>query len=231
MSDLNAMGIFVGSFIAIIVGVIFVGVVADTIFLNTNLEDKVNESITITNTLNTITNESITLSSGIGTTGNSSVYRLTFFGNDTNNTDLASVALGTEVNVSVDGVIVVDTVQLEGDGPYNVSYVYAVDGTGSTSEDSLTSLSSFTNVTIGNEITGIELGDEINFTKGGTITVSTYNFTAGSYNISYGFQPDLYVQNGTARTLLKLIPLFFVLAIMAIGFLMVRKSFPDVFGS
>ena len=69
----------------------------------------------------TKTNESIVLASNTGTTTNSNVTSISFFGNASNNS-VTEFVLNTEVNITTNGVITVDT-KIE-DGTYNVSYAY-----------------------------------------------------------------------------------------------------------
>ena len=225
----KGLNVVIGAFIAIIVGVVLAQVIGDQIKATSSLISVSNESITISNTNNVIVNESITITSGSGDTLNTSVVRVGFFGNGTNNTDLAAVTIGEEVNFTRDGVIRVSTDQFPGASPYNISYNYTSDATGNTANEDVLSVGFFGNGNVSTHVTGIEVGGEINFTKPGVITVSTLNFSAENQNISYTYEGALFVNNSTARTLLKLIPLFFVLAIVAIGIAMFKDSFKDMF--
>ena len=150
----NTLNVIVGGFIALILGLILIGVVADTI---STLDDIVN-----------VVNESITITSGVGTTSvTEDVTSLDFFGNATNSTHNA----------------------------------------------------------------GVNVGEEVNFTRQGVITVAGGTVFGGSgpYNISYTHEGVNFVANKTARTLINLITIFFALAVLAIGFMIARDSFPDLF--
>jgi len=66
-------------------------------------------------------------------------------------------------------------------------------------------------------------GSTWNVTVAGVVTT---NLT-GAWNITYVFNPDEYVKSATSRTLLSLIPIFFVLAVLMFGvgmFMKMRKG-------
>jgi len=157
------------------------------------------------------------------------VVTLSFFGNVTHNTDDSAINIGTEVNFTRGGNITVSQINFTGVSPYNISYVYVTAGVGEVAENDLTGVSYFGNSTISTSITGIEIGDEINYTAAGVISIYTMNFSAGTYNISYNYEGTGYVTNSTARTLLSLIIIFFAIAIIIVGYNMVTKSFSDLF--
>ena len=160
----NTLNVIVGGFIALILGIILIGVVADSI---STLDDIVN-----------VLNESITMTSGVGTTSvTEDVTSLDFFGNATINTGLNEITIGTEANLSSTGnlVVVQDL-----------------------------------NITVGSNDFNNSVGD-------------------GTYNISYTHEGVNFVANKTARTLINLITIFFALAVLAIGFMIARDSFPDLF--
>ena len=220
----GGLNIIVGGFIAILLGVVLVQVIADSIKGTETINTVTNESFTLTTTNNAIVNESVTLTSQIGNTGNTSVIKVSFFGNGTNSTDLAAISFGTEVNVSRDGQIIVAAAFFGGSGPYNITYNYTSVGTGTLDNEDIDSGSFFGNATISTHLTGIAVGTEVNFSRTGTVAVSTYNFTAGTYNASYTYEDALF----TAKTLLGLTTIFFVIAILLIGFALVKKSLFDV---
>lgn len=102
----------------------------------------------------------------------------------------------------------------------------------------LTAVSYFGNVSNNTrDDSAIVIGTDVNFTKAGVITVgqnitdddNLSIFSSGTYNISYTYEGTNYVTNSTARTLLGLIVIFFVIAIILVGFHMVNKGFSDVF--
>ena len=64
---------------------------------------------------------------------------------------------------------------------------------------------------------GVILNTDANISRVGLIRVSTLNFSAGPYNASYTYEDAFFVSNATARTLLRLIPIFFVIAILFIA--------------
>ncbi len=101
-------------FIIIIVGVVFLGEITDNQVENTELSRSINETITMTGQT--------------GTTAFADVRSLTFFGNASgNDTDLANVAIGVEVNFTRSGTIIVDAEEFPADGPYNITYSYEGD--------------------------------------------------------------------------------------------------------
>lgn len=140
MAEKFSLGMLIMFFVAVVIGVVLIQVLAD-------------RQVALTE-LSTTTNESIIMTSQSGEVTNVDLEGLTFFGNATNNTNQASVTIGQEVN----------------------------------------------------------------FSKNGSVTVSSLHFPAdGNYNVSYSFQGDLYVDDKESRTLLVLIILFFVLAILAVA--------------
>ena len=151
----------------------------------------VNESITITATTITVTNESITMTSGTGTTGNGSVRSITYFGNVTNSTDLASISVGLQINLSKSGVITVDTAEaFPADGIYNISYTFSRDVTGTTANDGVSGVTFFGNVSNNTFLSTITIGTHVNFTEPGVITLDSHPFDPGTYNISYGYNAE-----------------------------------------
>ena len=227
----NGLSGIVGGFIGILVGIILIGVVADNISEFDDIVNVVNESLTISVTDTTITNESVTLDGSNQVQITAPVYSVTFFGNITNSTDITGINVGEEVNFTKEGLITVDggTV-FPGSGPYNISYTTKTAGTGTTSVTSgITSLDFFGNATISTHITGIATGAEANLSSTGTARVSTYNFTAGDYNVSYTHEGVNFVASKVSRTLVNLVIIFFALAVLAIAFLVTKNAFPELF--
>lgn len=98
--------------------------------------------------------------------------------------------------------------------------------TGQTANDDLTTVTYFGNTTV-DYTSAINTG--VNFTTAGVITVANssnplFNISDNDYRISYNYEPDEYINNGTARTMLSLIVLFFAIGIVALGVLLVRKT-------
>ena len=212
-------------FVVVLIGIVFLGEIADNQIANTELSSVTNESIAITMTTNTVTNETITMASGAGTTANSSVRNITFFGNATHSSDASStvtIVLGTTVNVSKLGQVNANGTFTTGD--YNISYTYTTAGTGDTVQDDITSIDFFGNATNSTHLAGVTAGTEINFTKPGVISVDTLSFDPGTYNISYGYEGDLYVVDTKSHIFLKLLGLFFVLVIFAFAIQTMRES-------
>ncbi len=225
------MGILVVFFVVILVGVVLSQAIGNDVKATEIIESVSNESISISSTATTTVNETITISAlGMGSPLKTPITSITFFGNATNSTHLAKVRLGTEVNFTADEIQVAPN-HFDGSGPYNLTYTSTIDSVGTPANDDITSITSFSNATIGIEITGIDLSDEVNVTGSDRdqITVSGYNFSDGDYNISYNYEGSSYVANSTARTFIKLIPLFFVLFIFITGFLYLKKMFPEFF--
>ena len=228
-NDDKSLGIIVSGFVILLVGIVFLDVIADTIVGNTELSSITNESIAITTTLNTITNETITITGGSGATGNSSIRGVTSFGNVTNGTHLAIIRLGIEVNFTKNGTIQVAPNHFDGDGPYNVSYIYTTEAIGNLANDDVVGLSFFGNATNNTVLSSITLGANVNFTRPGVITVDTFPFDAGTYNTSYTYEGDLFVADTQSQALLKIVVLMFVLALIAVGIMLIQKTFPDMF--
>ncbi len=220
-------GQIASSMVLLGVGAIILVVVLGVIFsfLSTtalNIQSS-NESIAITSTSNTVINETIAISSATGNTDNISVISVTFFGNGTNNTDSSTVSFSTDVNWSVEGEIRVNSV-IFSDGDYNISYVYTEDAVGNTANEDVTSTTYFGNRTTSTDSTGIALDSEVNVTRAGLVTVKSLNFSDASYDIVYEFEPSAFVESGTARTLIALIPVLAALAILlfVLGFVAMK---------
>jgi hypothetical protein len=58
---------------------------------------------------------------------------------------------------------------------------------------------------------------------------SRYLWDTAALNITYTYEGANYVDNTTSRTLMNVIPIFFVLAILLIGYVMVTKSYSGIF--
>ncbi len=218
-------------FVALLIGIVLVQQIGDDVVGNTELSSKINESITITTTSNTIINESIDITAaGGGHVGNSSVISVTFFGSGNKSTGEATIEVGVDVNFTRTGNITVNIVNFSTDVTYNISYIYVSAGIGQTDQDDVTAVTFFGNTSLSTFTADIDINDEINFTKPGVISVATINFSAGSYNIIYTYEGDLFVTDSTSRTFLKLVPLFFVLAILMVAFIMFRDAFPEFLG-
>ena len=63
----------------------------------------------------------------------------------------------------------------------------------------------------------------------GSVTLNS-GMGDGVYNVTYQFYSSTYVGDGTSRTLIGFIVLFFILGIIAFVIYYLRKSNPDLFG-
>ncbi len=230
MGEFN-LKIIISAFVAIIIGVVLLGDIADKQVANITLNNRVNETLTITQTLTSIINETITsFSGGTARVANFGLVDVTFFGNKSFGTQTPGINLTLHVNFTRSGTIIISQTNFTGPGPYNISYQYISSATGSLDQDDVVTLSSFANASLGSTTAGINIGGtggQINFTKAGAISLSPGNFSAGSYNASYDYEGDLYVVDSKAYPFLKLIPLFFALVLLAIG---IGATLQSVFG-
>ena len=204
-------------FIVVLIGIVFLGEIADNQIENTELSSTGNETITMSATTSSTVNESITITSQTGNVAGGAVIAVSFFGNGTNSTHLANVAIGIEVNITRSGRVTVDAEEFPADGIYNISYTTQNVATGSTANEDVISVSFFGlgSDNISTSINGISVGAEINFTKAGAITASPYNFSAGLHNISYVYEGALYVTDTKSHIFLKLLTIFFVFVVVA----------------
>lgn len=62
-----------------------------------------------------------------------------------------------------------------------------------------------------------------NVSEAGVLTLHT-NFSDGSYNATYGWYPDEYVQSEISQTLIGITVIFFAIAIAIISVMAIRKS-------
>ena len=215
------LGNIVMGFVLIVIGIALLGVIADSISANVTLTSNTNESITITSETNTVDEENITLTSGVGQTGNTSLKTFTFFGNETHNTSQPGITLGIEVNFTRAGVISANFT----DGTYQVDYTYSTNSSGASANVDITSVSYFGNGSINTDLADISFNTDVNWTTGGAITVDSINFTDVTYDFSYTYEGSEYVSDSTSRVLLLLVTLFFSIAVMLLGFVMVKNGF------
>jgi len=82
---------------------------------------------------------------------------------------------------------------------------------GTTLEDDLIGVSFFGNKTINTSNYATELNTMVNWTAAGLITVSPGNLSDETYEISYTYTGNNYVNDSKSRTILRLIPIFFVI--------------------
>ena len=226
MGDFSLKPIIIG-FVALLIGIVFVQVIADNQIANTTLSQAVNESITITGDTATIINETITMSSNNGNTLKRGIETVTFFGNVSNHTDLPGIDLGIDINFTRSGLIIVGNDAdgpFTGNGPYNISYTALENATGDTANADVISFSFFGNANISTHVNDIDIGTEINFTKPGVVTVDPANFSAGDYNGSYSYEGALYVTDKKSHAFLSLNTLFFAIMVIAIAIGIILKQ-------
>ena len=60
-----------------------------------------------------------------------------------------------------------------------------------------------------------ELTTNINWTKAGVFTIDGVTVVNATYNVTYNFESDEYVAHSTSRVLIRIIIIFFALAILA----------------
>ena len=100
---------------------------------------------------------------------------------------------------------------------------------GETANADVVSTSFFGNATNNTFLTQVTLGEEVNVTSNGSITLSSAEFPAdGDYSISYSYEGANYVANSTSRTILRLITIFFAIAVMASGAMLVVVGFREI---
>ena len=216
------------AFICLVVGISLLSITSDSVYEATELSTPFNESVTITVTTNSVVNESITTSSGLGALPVHSILSVTFFGNGTISTDTTGVDVDEEVNWTRGGVVTVNADNFT-DATWNISYTYSTDAAGTIANDDIESVSYFGNTTMSTDITGIDLTDEVNWTANGSIRIADDNFTAGTgWLISYQYQGDEYVDHSQSRVFIRLITLFFAIAVLACGILLAYDSFKKI---
>lgn len=149
---IDKLKVLIGGFLAILIGIVLLGVVADNVHTTSQINNALNESLTMA-------------------------------------------------------------------GPLTAS-------TGSTTYSNITAVNYFANAT--DDLTA-NLDTLVNWTSSGTITVGggLSNVSNSGYNISYEYEHPNYIANGTSRTLISLITLFFALGILALGIALVYASIKE----
>lgn len=116
-NDNNKVGIFVTAFIAIIIGVVLLGSLADTIYDSTNTRESVNETITFSDTLANISNTT--------NTAQNDITSVTNFINLTGSDFTANI--DTTVNWTRAGVITIDRETVGYNNTFNITYDFESD--------------------------------------------------------------------------------------------------------
>jgi len=95
--------------------------------------------------------------------------------------------------------------------------------TGTTTFDDLTANPTyFSNAST--EYTTLFSTEGLNITLATGVITSNGTVGDGTYNISYGYYPDDYIKSGSSRALIRLVKLFFVLALLGIAILVITKG-------
>ncbi len=228
-ADKFSLGPVIMMFVAVLLGAIFTGVIADSQVANTELSTVTNESITMTSDIGQNFNESVTISSGIGQLSRAGIRNISFFGNVSNNTaEFPGINARDEINWTRSGILIVSQEVFEGASPYNVSYTYDDNVTGTAANEDIVLVTFFGDANVSTHHDTIVLGVEVNFTKAtGVVDVAAANFTDKNYNISTTFEGNLYVADTKSHTFLKLLALFFVIAVLAAAIFGVKKVSDD----
>lgn len=222
MVEKDKLGIVIFGFVLIILGIIFLDVIADQIASSTSLTIQTDETITITADDNSVINETFISSGNSNKTDNTVLNNITFFGNATNNTDSNLFNVSLHVNFTREGNITLDITKFPAATPYNISYTFENNTVGTTDNADVTEITFFGNGTVNSTVTGITIGTQINVTKAtGVVTLASFNFSAANYRIDYVYEGVNYVNDTSSRVILNLIPIFFVIGgvfLVAIGF-------------
>jgi len=108
--------------------------------------------------------------------------------------------------------------------------VAIVSGVGELANDDVTVITFFGGANVSTQSTGITVGTQVNVTKAtGVLAVDSINFSNGNWNATYEYEGAEYVTNSTSRSLLPLVLIFFALAIVLIGYVIVVKGFKEFF--
>lgn len=139
MAETNKVGVFVGVFIALIVGIVLLSSLSDSVYENSNTYESINETIAI----------------GLNS--------------------------------------------------------------GTTAEDDVITVTNFNNIT--DDLTA-SVNTDVNFTRAGVITINNDSIPpVRNFNITYGYEGDLYIRDAPARVINNLVIIFFALALLATAIL------------
>ncbi len=211
----EGLNILLFGFIILIIGILLSVALADQIEAATEVTTETAESIAIGFNTVSVQGESITLVSNNGTTVFTDVLNVLFFGNGSVNTSDVTINVNTEVNFTNAGVITT-SVNNFSNGVYVINYTRNV-ANGSTENANVVAVSFFGNSTINTTNANINVNTHVNFTLPGVITVSGRNFTNDTYSITYDYQGTDYVVDSGSRTIVNLIPLFYIIGILLVG--------------
>lgn len=95
--------------------------------------------------------------------------------------------------------------------------------------DELTTVTFFGNGSNSTAQSDVVINTHVNWTEDGDITVGNDIFSDGVYNITYNYEGDLYVSNGTSRTLLGLVVLFFAVYLVVLASISVKNFIDKIY--
>ena len=97
--------------------------------------------------------------------------------------------------------------------------------TGQTANDDVVVTSFFGNTTFNTTNVNVDLGEEVNVSSVGVVTVTAANFSDATYKIDYTHEGELYVSgSSSARVIIGIIPIFFAIFILLIGVMFLVQS-------
>ena len=99
-----------------------------------------------------------------------------------------------------------------------ITITNAYDGDNALDNDNIISITSFTNVSDGTAYANYTIDLENGLLR---------TQDNASYKFNYTYYPDTYVQDGSSRTIMSLLPVFFALACIMVGVGFAYKSFKD----
>ena len=101
-------------------------------------------------------------------------------------------------------------------------------GSGEVINNDVTVITFFGNGTDSTHSTAFVVEESVNVTKA-TGVIAINQTATGNYNVTYECEGAEYVTNSTSRSLLPLVLIFFALAIVMIGYVIVVKGFKEFF--
>lgn len=100
-------------------------------------------------------------------------------------------------------------------------------GLGEAANDDIEGVSYFGNATLNTNQAHISFDVEVNWTTNGSLTVAGGYFNDTSYDFTYEYQGDNYVDESTSRSLITLVTLFFAIAVMLGGLVIAVEGFKN----
>jgi len=102
--------------------------------------------------------------------------------------------------------------------------VVTVLGLANTTHTDQTIVTFFGNATRNTDNVSIDIGGMVNMSTAGELSVNATVFQDSTYNVSYTYETGLYVTDNRSRTILRIVPLLFVLAVLAISIWVTTRS-------